>query len=211
VRRKEDVAMRRTLAIAIGLFVLWSPGRSLADDCLPVIATCANDTAPIDPGDVVDDAVGTVTDTLGETEDTTDPIVDTVVDLVDDLLPGDSVIDPPGNDPSSHPGPPPDVRGREGEKDRGPSGTPSRPGGFVHEGVRGPTLIGTAASGTAPAATPSAPGRHEEFFRGAAQGLLLLGVLLGITIAFLAVQGRLDRNDTKLVSSPVHTEVVTFA
>ena len=207
--------MRRTFAIAIGLFVLWSAAPALADDCLPVIATCATDTVPIDPGDVADDPVGTVTDTIGEAEDTTDPIVDTVVDVVDDLLPGDGIIDPPGgDDPSSHHGPAPDVRGRQGEKDPRVADTPSRPGGLVQEGVRAPTLlIGTAASGTAPASSPNAPApdRQEGFLRGAVQGLLLLGVLLAITIAFLAVQGRLDRNDAKLVHAPVQTEVVTFA
>lgn len=206
--------MRRTLAIAIGLFVLWLPGQGLADECLPVLATCATDTAPVDPGDVVDDPIGTVTDTIGGAEDATDPVVDTVVDVVDDVLPGDGIIDPPGgDDPSSHHGPPPEVRGREGANDRGGAGTPSRPGGFVHEGVapvRGPTLIGAAASGTAPGESP-APPDGREIIRGVVQGLLLLGVLFGITIAFLAVQGRLDRNDTKLVQSPVQTEVVTFA
>jgi hypothetical protein len=43
------------------------------------------------------------------------------------------------------------------------------------------------------------------------RGLLLLALLFGITVAFVVVQGRIDRNDPKLTGAPVRTEVVTFA
>lgn len=200
---------------SLTILVLSSSTPALADECAaPLVAACATDTVPLDPDDVLDDPVGTIVDTVDGTDDTTDPVVDPVVDLVDDLLPGDGIVDPPGGDgPGAHHGGRDPRIGGHGGRTPDPSvRTPSAGDALTRESVRpSGTIIGSAASGTNPAVAPhGVPGRTDEIVRGAVRGLLLLAVLFGVTIGFVLVQGRLDRNDPKLAAASVRAEVVTF-
>lgn len=212
--------MNRRVAIVVVVAswaVVSSSGASaLAQECTSLLDTCAEDTIPVDPDEVLDDPVGTISDTLDGAEETTDPVSEPIVDAVDDLLGGGGIVDPPGGDgPARHgSGPRTRVRGREGSAtDRSSERRPAAATvALVRESVRPPvTLIGTAASGTRPPIAPhGAPGRLEGVFEGAVRGLLLLAVLFGVTIAFVLIQGRFDRNDPKLARAPVRAEVVSF-
>jgi hypothetical protein len=198
----------------LSLLVLASPAPALAaDECLPLIQVCASGTVTPDPDDVLDGPIGTVVDVVDGAEDTTDPVVDPVRDVVDDVLNGGDVVDPPGGGgPGDHgSGPGTKLQGRD-RSTEDPSTTAPRPSALSREGFRPPEpIIGSAASGTnQPIAPHGAPGRSDGFVEGAVRGLLLLAVLFGITVGFLVVQGRLDRNDPKLIGAPVRTEIVTF-
>ena len=217
--------MDRKIATAVvgtlSLLVLASPAPALADDgCLPLVAGCSNDTITVDPDEVLDDPIGTVVDVVDGAEDTTDPVVDPVVDpvldVVDDVLNGGGIVEPPGGEgPRGHEsGPGAKVRDREQPSSRpDPRSTAPRPGALSRAAFAQPEpIIGSAASGSIPPAAPhGSPGRSEGVVQGAVRGLLLLAVLFGVTLGFVMVQGRLDRNDPKLIGAPVRTEIVTFA
>jgi hypothetical protein len=214
---------RKIATVAVGtlsLLVLASPAPALADDvCLPLTAGCSNDTITVDPDEALDDPIGTVVDVVDGAEDTTDPVgdpvVDPVLDVVDDLLNGGGIVEPPGGDgPRDHvSGPGTKDEGREGPRhDARPTPTAGRPSGLSRAAFGQPEpIIGSAASGSIPPVAPhGSPGRLDGFLEGAVRGLLLLAVLFGVTVGFVMVQGRLDRNDPKLVGAPVRTEIVTF-
>jgi hypothetical protein len=205
---------RKIAKVAVGtlsLLVLASPAPALADDvCLPLTAGCSNDTITVDP----DDPIGAVVDVV-DGADTTDPVVDPVLDVVDDLLNGGGIVEPPGGDgPRDHvSGPGTKDEGREGpRRDARPTPTAGRPSGLSRAAFGQPEpIIGSAASGSVPPIAPhGSPGRREGLVEGAVRGLLLLAVLFGVTVGFVMVQGRLDRNDPKLIGAPVRTEIVTF-
>jgi hypothetical protein len=208
--------MNRKIATAVvgtlSLFVLASPAPALADDaCLPLTAGCSNDTITVDPDEVVDDPLGAVVDMVDGAEDTTDPVVDPVLDVVDDVLSGGDIVDPPGGDgPRGH-GSGPGTKVQRDERQRQDrERTLPRPGALAREALRPPEpIIGSAASGVRPPVGPhGSPG--DGFVEGALRGLLLLAVLFGVAVGFVMVQGRLDRNDPKLIGAPVRTEIVTF-
>jgi hypothetical protein len=209
--------MKRRIGIALiaasWALILSSPAPAAATDCTSLLGTCATDTITIDPEDALDDPVDTVLDTIDGAEDTTDPVVDPVLDEVDDVLGGGGIVDPPGGEgPAEHrAGPGATVSGREGSTDR-PGQSPTGTTALVRESTRPPvTFIGSAASGTRPPLPPhGAPGRFDGVIEGAVRGLLLLLVLFGVTIGFVLIQGRLDRNDPRLAGAPVRAEVVTF-
>jgi len=211
---------RKIATVVVGtlsLLVPASPAPAIAaDECLSLTAACATDTITVDPDEVVDDPIGTVVDVVDGAEDTTDPVVDPVLDVVDDVLGGGDVLPPPGGSgPRDHESGPgtkgPGRSGRERSSDE-PRVSPPGPGVLSREALRPPvTLIGSAANGSRPTIAPhGSPGRFDGFIEGAVRGLLLLSVLFGITVAFVLIQGRLDRNDPKLASAPVRAEIVTF-
>jgi hypothetical protein len=215
--------MDRKIATAVvgtlSLLVLASPAPALADDvCLPLTAACTTDTITVDPDEGADDPIGTIVDVVDGAEDTTDPtvdpVVDPVLDVVDDVLNGGDIVDPPGGDgPRGHrSGPGTKVQGDERQR-QDPRTTAPRPGALAREAFRPPgPIIGSAASGVRPPVGPhGSPGRLDGIVEGAVRGLLLLAVLFGVTVGFVVVQGRLDRNDPKLIGAPVRTEIVTFA
>jgi hypothetical protein len=218
--------MNRKIATAVvgslSLLVLAGPAPALAaDECLPLTASCANDTISIDPEEVLDDPIGAVVDVVDGAGDTTDPIVDPVVDpvldVVDDLLNGGGIVEPPGGEgPRDHrSGPGTKVQERDPSSDdaRRQVPTAERPTALSRAAFGQPEpIIGSAANGSIPPIAPhGSPGRREGLVEGAVRGLLLLAVLFGITVGFVMVQGRLDRNDPKLIGAPVRTEIVTFA
>jgi hypothetical protein len=209
--------MNRKVAMAVvgtlSLLVLASPAPALAaDECPPLVQVCASDTVTPDPDDVLDDPIGTVVDVVGGAENTTGPVVDPVVDVVNDVLNGGDIVQPPGGGPRDHDSGPGTKVQRRDRSAQDPITITPRPSGLSREALRSPgPIIGSAASGTnQPIAPDGSPGRSEGFAEGAVRSLLILAVLFGVTVGFLVVQGRLDRNDPKLIGAPVRTEVVTF-
>lgn len=210
--------MKRRIGIVVvgawWVLAFSSPVRAVAEDCTSLTAACVTDTITVDPDEVLDDPVDTIVDTIDGADDTTDPVVDPVLDAVDDLVGGGGgIVQPPGgDDPAVHRGGPgATVSGREGSTDR-PAQSPTGISALARESARPPvTIIGSAASGTRPPVAPhGAPGRSDGIIEGAVRGLLLVIVLFGVTIGFVLVQGRLDRNDPTVALAPVRAEVVRF-
>jgi len=211
--------MRRLVVVlgALFLLVLPSPARADVGSCLALEPDCLENVVTADPDEGLDDPVGTIVDVVDGAEDTTDPVVDPVLDVVDDVLNGGDPVLPPGGDgPGAHEsGPGTRAGGRERSgQDAGPP--VARPSALGREAfaARAPveTFIGSAATGIRPPLPPhGSPGRFDGLIEGAVRGLLLLVVLFGVTVGFVAVQGRIDRNDPKLIGAPVRTDVVTFA
>jgi hypothetical protein len=209
--------MSRRIVVVLGalfLLALASPARADVGSCLALDQDCLEDLVNTDPNEALDDPVGTVVDLVDGAEDTTDPVVDPVKDIVDDALNGGDPVLPPGGDgPGAHdsgPGTQVDGRDRARQDPRSPAGPPTALSREAFAPL--PTLIGSAATGTRPPVAPhGSPGRFEGFVEGAVRGLLLLAMLFGVTVGFVVAQGRMDRNDPKLVAAPVRTEMVTFA
>jgi hypothetical protein len=189
------------------LLIAWSPGVARADDCGPLDVDCLVGT--LEPDGALDDPIGAVDDTLDGAEDAVDTVVDPVLEIVGDLLGGGGIVDPPGGDePGGHTaGPGTRVGGTGGA---GPAGSPLRPSAIAREAARPLTVIGAAINGSRPAVPSPPPDRFDGLLEGAVRGLLLMAILVGLTLAFLVVQGRLDRNDPKLARAPLRPEVVTF-
>jgi hypothetical protein len=210
----------RRLAVVLGalsMLVLSSPARAHVGSCLALEPDCLDDIVTTDPDEVLDDPVGEIVDQVDGAEDTTDPVVDPVLDVVDDVLNGGDPILPPGGDgPAAHESGPGTKAGGGERPGRDPGSPVARSGALGREAfiAQAPqeTLIGSAATAIRPPLPPhGSPERFDGIIEGAVRGLLLLAVLFGVTVAFVMVQGRMDRNDPKLIGAPVRTEVVTFA
>ena len=209
--------MSRRIVVVLGalsMLVLASPARADVGSCLQLNPNCLDDIVATDPDEVVDDPVGSVVDLVDGAEDTTDPVVDPVLDVVDDVLNGvDPVVPPGGDGPGAHEGGPGQKVDRR-ERSRQDPGLPvAGPSALAREAFAPTeTIIGSAAAGIDPPLAPrGSPGRSDGIVEGAVRGLLLLAVLFGLTVGFVMVQGRMDRNDPKLITAPVRTEIVTFA
>jgi hypothetical protein len=201
-------ALVRSMTIVFSILVVgWSPGVALADDRGPFDVDCLVDT--LEPDLSLDDPIGPVTDTLDGAGDAVDPIVDPVLEVVEGLLGGGGIVDPPGgDDPGGHTAGP--GKRVDGTDEAEPADTPAGPSAIARESARPLTLIGTAISGSRPAAPTPPPDRFDGLVEGAVRGLLLMAILFGLTLVFVVVQGRLDRTDPKLARAPLRPEVVTF-
>jgi hypothetical protein len=205
---------RKLVAVSIGLVPLSIAAPALADDpCPPLDLACVVDGV-VDQGEqLVDD----VTDPVG---DTTDPIVRPILDRVHNVVNGGDPTDPPGGHGAGGGGGPGVERpgtgpiGRpphgEGATDHGRGSVPTRHVRTLHH-VR---TTSTSAV-VRPTVDPQPSHRHgDPLGRAAAavaQSFLVVGVLFVISLGFLVIQQRLDRNDPKLVEAPLQAEIVTFA
>lgn len=212
----------KLLGCATILWLVSAPIPASADEgCDLLDLACTVDDVTSDPGGVVDDPGGTVDDVteavddvLGPADDPAEPIVDPVVDpildTIDDVLGGGGLIEPPpggGNGGNgSHDGVPGDPRGGRRGVDAGPSG----PTALQREAFAPATVaIGSAADGERPVAADT-PDHSGGFAAEVARGLLLVLVLFGVSLAFVTIQDRIDRNDPKLAIAPLTPSVVTF-
>jgi hypothetical protein len=191
-------------------------------------AASAQATCPVfDPlcviEETVNDGVGLVEDTTGDIEthvddvldpvdEVVDPVVDTIFDTVDDVIGGGGGEQPGtgnggGGQPGAHPGGPE------------PSGPPDR--GIVD--IAGPRIHERPEIGRdfAPVAVPrpiadatgspvEGSGRVGAAIGAVARSLAIVLALFGLTLAFAAIQDRLDRNDPRLSLAPIRSDVVTF-
>jgi hypothetical protein len=178
--------------------------------------------------ETVDDGVGLVDDTVGGIEtpvddvldpldEVVDPVVDTIFGTVDDVIGGGGGEQPSppggtghggGGQPGAHQGGP------------GPSGRPDRrttdiAGPRVHERPEiGRVFVPVVAPRPLSDATGSpveGSGRVGAALGAVARSLAIVLALFGSTLAFAAIQDRLDRKDPRLSLAPIRSDVVTFA
>jgi hypothetical protein len=206
-------AVRKLIAPSICLVPLALAAPALADEpCPPVDLTCVVGDAVDRGGDVVDD----VTDPVA---DVTDPVVRPILDRVDDVVKGSEPTDPPGGHGSGRGGGVGggDRSGTGAERPRQGAGTTDHGGQAVqgtHPRVVRELRTTPTSSVVRPLADPRPSAEGDTLSRAAAavaRSLLVVGVLFGITLGFLLVQQRLDRNDPKVVEAPLEPETVTFA
>ncbi len=199
----------RLWLIVVGSFAVALTAQPAANAACPVLAASCQAREALAAGEgIVDDTTEPV-----DTPVDVDPIVDDHMDRVHALLGGDPIdlpdpIDdgPGGGHGGTGPRPPgsPDPGGRGIAGGRSPDG-PELSGAF------GPVI--SAASGVAPPergerATGSSFG---DPLGGVARGLAIVLALFGLTVAFVAIQDHLDRNDPRLALAPVDSDVVEFA
>jgi hypothetical protein len=187
--------------------------------CLVRGVVCQADEAAGTGEGLVDgtiDAVGTPFDDA--IDQVTDPLVDDVFNRVHDLL-GGGTIDPPdpigGGGGGSHGGPPvgegpPDTPAPTDHGSRGTVGRRSPEGARIARPT-GPTI--SAASGVAhPGPVDRSSGNLVgEALAGVARSLAIVLALLGLAVAFVAIQDRFDRSDPRLALAPIDSDVVEFA
>jgi hypothetical protein len=201
---------------------------------LPVgVATPASACALLEPGcvvggvvDAVEEGTGGVGDTVDETAGTVEETADDVVAAVDDAtggaiggLVGDAPPEVPDpDDPSPGDGPQgrDDPRPGDGRDDRRGTGATTRReslAGAAAPGPRrstGPSIDTVEADSVAPQAPPRLPVRLGPALAAALPSLAALAVLFALTLAFVAIQDRIDRRDPRLALAPTGPRVVPF-
>jgi hypothetical protein len=198
---------RFPLAGAVGLVVLAITPPALADEpCSIVDLTCVVEEAAEDAEGIIDE----ITDPV---DDTTDPIVQPILDEVDAILGRGGLVDPPDG-------------GGGGGGGGGSNGGGGSGPGAGHGGSRPPISSTTTqqqifdpALGASPGvarprgvedAQPVSSGGIGPILTGAARSVLLLLVLLGISLGFVLIQDRLDRNEPKLALARISPDVLGF-
>jgi hypothetical protein len=194
------------LAGAVGLVVLAISPPALADEpCSIAEPSCVVEGAAEDAEGIIDE----VTDPV---DDTTDPIVQPVLDEVDAILGRGGLVDPPGGGGGV---------GGGGSNGGGGSGPDAGHGGS------GPPISSTTTSqqifdpalGASPGvarprrvelAQPVSSDGIGPILTGAARSVLLLLMLLGISLGFVLIQDRLDRNEPKLALARISPDVLGF-
>lgn len=212
----------RSTLVVMSTIAIVATGAATAQAACPVLdPLCVIE-------ETVDDGVGLVDDTVGgiETlvdgvldplEEVVDPIVDTIFGTVDDVI---------GGGGGEQPEPPGGVGNGGGAQPRvhqggpEPSGRPDRvtvdiAGPRVHER---PEIGRVFASVVVPRTIADATGSPAEgsgrvgvAIGAVARSLAIVLALFGLTLAFAAIQDRLDRNDPRLSLAPIRSDVVTFA
>jgi hypothetical protein len=198
-------------------------GAAAAQAACPVLDPLCVIEGTVDEGvGLVEDTVGAVEtpvdDVLDPLDEVVDPVVETIFGTVDDVIGGGGgeQPEPPGG--TDHGG------GAEPGVHRGgpePSGRPDRTtvniaGPRVHERPElGRVFVPVVAT---PRSIADATGSPEEGSGGVgvaigavARSLAIMLALFGSTLAFAAIQDRLDRNDPRLSLAPIRSDVVTFA
>ena len=211
----------RFTSVALVTLALAAAGAPAAHaSCSVLDVACQADAAAGTVEGLVDDTIDPVeTPFDGAIDPVTDPLVDEVFNRAHDLL-GGVTIDPPdpigggGGGGGSH-GVPPVGEGSSGTMDppdHGSRRTVGRsPDGRGIAGPAGPTI--SAASGTAPAGhvDRSSGNLLGEALGGVARSLAIVLALLGLAVAFVAIQDRFDRTDPRLALAPIDSDVVEFA
>lgn len=178
--------------------------------------------------DTVDDGVGLVEDTVGGIEtpvddvldpldEVVDPVVDTIFGTIDDVIGGGG-----GEQPE-----PPGAGGGGGGAQPGahrggpePTGRPDRDmtdivGPRIHErpeiGRVFAPVVAPPPIADATGSPVEGSGRVGAAIGAVARSLAIVVALFGLTLAFAAIQDRLDRNDPRLSLAPIRSDVVTFA
>jgi hypothetical protein len=174
--------------------------------------------------------VGLVEDTVGGIETPVDdvvdpvvgPVVDTVFGTVDDLIGGGDgeQPEPPGGtghggggQPGVHlGGPEPSGAADRGTVDiAGPPVSEMPELGRLFAPVAAPHPVADATGSPATRSPVEGSRRVGAAVGAVARSLAIVLALFGLTLAFAAVQDRLDRNDPRLSLAPIRSDVVTFA
>jgi hypothetical protein len=212
----------RSTLIMMFTIAIVATGAATAHAACPVLdRLCVIEEAVDDGVALVEDTVGgietPVDDVLDPLEEVVDPVVDTIFGTVDDVIGGGG-----GEQPE-----PPGGTGHDGGAQPGvhqggsePSGRPDRgtvdiAGPRIHER---PDLGRVFVSVVVPRPIADATGSPVEgsgrvgvAIAAVARSLAIVLALFGSTLAFAAIQDRLDRNDPRLSLAPIRSDVVTFA
>lgn len=195
------------LAAGSGLLVLTVAPPALADGSCPTLdLACVADGTPGGVGHAIAEIVKPV-------EETTEPVVELILEEVDAIVRGGEAADPPGG--SGHEGRPGvgengvgnttgGGQGRDGRLAQGSSRVPQQ----VSDGAGvGSQVIGPR--GDDPFVSDPRDGLGSVL-AGAARSTLVVLLLLGLTLVFVAIQNRLDRDDPKLALAQVRPDVLRF-
>jgi hypothetical protein len=210
----------RSTLVVMSTIAIVATGAATAQAACPVLdPLCVIE-------ETVDDGVGLVDDTVGGIETPVDgvldpleevvaPVVDTIFGTVDDVIGGGEQPEPPGGigngggaQPGVHQGgPEPSGRPDRGTVDIAGPRVHERPEiGRVYASVVVPRPIAEATGSPV-----EGSGRTGVAIGAVARSLAIVLALFGLTLAFAAVQDRLDRNDPRLSLAPIRSDVVTFA
>jgi hypothetical protein len=197
---------RLPLAGAVGLVVLAITPPVLADEpCSIVDLTC-----------VVGEAAGNAEgiDEVTAVDDTTDPIIQPILDEVDAILGRGGLVDPPGGGGGGGTGGGGSNVGDGSGVDPGPGGSrPPVSSTSTHQQIFDPALgapPGVPRPRGVELAGPVSSGGIGPILTGAARSVLLLLMLLGISLGFVLIQDRLDRNEPKLALARISPDVLGF-
>jgi hypothetical protein len=212
----------RSTLVVISTIAIVATGAATAQAACPVLdPLCVIE-------ETVDDGVGLVEDTvrgvetpvddvLDPLDEVVDPVVDTIFGTVDDVIGGGGGEQPGppggtghggGDQPGVHQGgPEPSGRPDRGTVDIAGPRAHERPElGRVFVPVVAPRPIADATGSPV-----EGSGRVGVAIGAAARSLAIVLLLFGLTLAFAAIQDRLDRNDPRLSLAPIRSDVVTFA
>jgi hypothetical protein len=200
--------MRLTTFVGLGLLALTTTAPAFADGCPTLDLACVAEGTTDEVGGTVDEIV----DPVGEA---TEPVVEHILEEVDAILGGGGSVDPPGGggDGGSRPGVGPTGGGITSGSGQvrdpllAPTSSGITPrqvsdvtvGPVVFIGPREDDLLGSGPSGGI-----------GRVLAGAARSTIVVLVLLGVALAFVVIQNRLDRNDPKLALAQVRPDVLRF-
>ena len=201
--------------VVISTFAIVAAGAAMAQAACPVLdPLCVIE-------ETVDDGVGLVEDTVRGIETPVDdevvsPVVDTIFGTVDDVIGGggEEQPGPPGGTGHGGGAQPGVHQGGPEPSERPDRGMVDIAGPRAHERpelgrVFAPVVPRPIADATGSPVEGS--GRVGVAIGAVARSLLIVLALFGLTLAFAAIQDRLDRNDPRLSLAPIRSDVVTFA
>jgi hypothetical protein len=214
--------IRRSTLVVMATISIVATGAASAQAACPVLdPTCVIEDTVGDGVGLVEDTVGgietPVDDVLDPLDEVVDPVVDTIFGTIDDVIGGGG-----GEQPE-----PPGAGGGGGGAQPGvhqggpePTGRPDRDtvdiaGPRVHErpeiGRVFAPVVAPRPIADATGSPVEGSGRVGAAIGAVARSLAIVVALFGSTLAFAAIQDRLDRNDPRLSLAPIRSDVVTFA
>lgn len=215
----------RSTVVVMSTIAIVATGAASARAACPLLDPLCVIEGTVDVGaGLVDDTVGAIETPVDDVVDTVDgvvgPLVDTIFGTVDDVIGGGGgeQPEPPeggtgnggGGQPGVHVG---------GPKPSGPGGPDRGPvdvaGPRIHERpqlgrVFAPVVVLEPVA-DATGSPVEGSGRVGAAIAAVARSLVIVLALFGSTLAFAAIQDRLDRNDPRLSLAPIRSDVVTFA
>ena len=206
----------RSALVMMSTITIVATGAATAQAACPVLdPSCVIEETVDDGVGLVEDAVDgietPVDEVLEPVEGVVDPVVDTILGTVDDVIGGGEQPQPPGgtgNGGGGRPG------GHQAQPDQ--SRAPDRrlvdiAGPRVHERPEIGRVFAPIPIAEATGSPADGSGRVGAAIGAVARSLAIVLALFGLTLAFAAIQDRLDRNDPRLSLAPVRSDVVTFA
>lgn len=213
--RRLTVVSLSTVAIAVA----GVPSAHAA--CPPMDLVCLGEETGDTGQGLVGDTIGPIDtpgdETIAPVVDAVDPALSEIQDRLDEIL-GEIGVDPTdpiggGGDGGAHPSGP-GVGDSSNHAPRHDGAAHPRSPGLGPHGSTGPGYASSAAGPPGAALRdpdqPSAD-RFGAALEGVARSLVIVLVLFGLAVGFVAIQDRLDRNDPRLALAPVESDIVGFA
>lgn len=212
----------RSTLVAMSTIATIATGAASAQAACPVLdPLCVIEDTVDDGVGRVEDAVGgietPVDDVLDPLEGVVDPVVDTILGTVDDVIGGGGggQPEPPGGTGDGGGAPPGVHQGGPEPSGRSDRETVDIAGPRIHErpeiGRVFAPVVAPRPIADATASPVEGSGGVGAAIGAVARSLAVVLALFGSTLAFAAIQDRLDRNDPRLSLAPIRSDVVTFA